>query len=77
MEVLLTTLASMFKPDERFIMHRYLSTRIAMAVGFIVIVAWFNYDLILNHSLHWDLAIIAGVMAATKLLAMAYLRIAH
>lgn len=77
MEVLLTILASMFKPDERFIMHRYLSTRMAMIVGFILIVAWFNYELVFNHSVHWDLAIIAGVMAATKLLAMAYLRMTH
>ena len=77
MEVLLTTVASMFKPDERFIMHRYHSTRIAMLVGFIVIVAWFNYDLIFNQSLHWDLVIIAGIMGVAKLLAMAYLRITH
>lgn len=77
MEVMLTILASMFKPDERFIMHRYHSTRISMIVGLGLIVAWFNYELIVNHTLRWDLALIVGVMAVTKLLVMAYLRSTH
>ena len=75
MEVILTTLASMFKPDERFIMHRYYSTRISMIIGIMLIVAWFNYELIVNNLLRWDLAIIAGAMAITKLLAMLYFRV--
>jgi hypothetical protein len=77
MEVILTTIASMFKPDERFIMHRYYSTRLSMIVGIILIVAWFNYELIVNQNLRLDLAIIVLVMAVTKILAMVYLRIAH
>ena len=74
MEVILTTLASMFKPDERFIMHRYYSTRISMIVGISLIVIWFNYELLVNDRLRWDLAIIAGVMAVTKVVAMLYYR---
>lgn len=77
MEVILTTLASWFKPDERFIMHRYHSTRVAMIVGIVLIVGWFNYEFIVNHHVRWDLAIIAGAMAVTKLVAMAYLRLTH
>ena len=77
MEVILTTVASWFKPDERFTMHRYHSTRVAMIVGIILIVGWFNYDLLVNHLVRWDLAIIAGAMAVAKLVAMAYLRITH
>ena len=75
MEVLLTTIASIFKPDERFIMHRYYSTRISMIVGIVLIVSWFNYGFLANDVLRLDLAIIAGGMAITKILAMAYYRI--
>jgi hypothetical protein len=77
MEVLLTILASVFKSDERFIMHRYQSTRIAMIVGIVLIVGYFNYELIVNEVLRWDLAIIAGAMAVTKILTMVYLRATH
>ncbi len=77
MEVFLTTIASMFKPDERFIMHRYYSTRISMIVGIVMIVVWFNYEFIAKGILRWDLAIIASVMAITKILAMIYYRISR
>lgn len=77
MDVLLTTIASLFKADERFIMHRYYSTRISMIVGIVLIVVWFNYELIAKDILRLDLAIIAGAMAITKILAMAYFRITH
>ncbi len=77
MEVILTTLAGMFKPDERFIMYRYYSTRLSMIVGMILIVIWFNYELFVNHNLRLDLAIVVGVMAVTKVLAMLYFRITH
>jgi hypothetical protein len=72
MEVLLATVASMFKPDERFIMHRYYSSRLALVAGVLSLVIWFNYELIASHHLRWDLAAIAGVMALTKLIAMVY-----
>jgi hypothetical protein len=74
MEVILTALASIFRPDERFIMHRYSSTRMAMIVGIVLIVGWFNYELIVKDVLRWDLAIIAAAMAITKVLTMVYLQ---
>ena len=77
MEVILHVLASMFKPDERFLMHRYYSTRMAMIVGMVLILGWFNYELLANQVLRWDLAIIAVAMAVTKLLAMVYLEVTH
>jgi hypothetical protein len=77
MEVILSTLASFFKPDERFIMHRYQSTRYAMIVGISMIVIWFNYELLVNNLMRWDLALIAGVMAVTKVLAMIILRLTY
>ena len=77
MEVILTTIASMFKPDERFIMHRYYSTRFSMIVGMVLIVAWFSYELIVNQYLRLDLAIIVVAIAVSKILAMVYLRITH
>lgn len=73
-----TVLAALFgaqELDERFVAHRYHSSRIALAVGMLVIVGWFMYDLYARDFFHADLAIIAGVMAATKLAAMAFLRL--
>jgi hypothetical protein len=77
MEVLLTTLASMFKPDERFIMHRYYSSRLALVAGVLSLAIWFSYELVANHHLRWDLVTIAGVMALAKLVAMIYFRSTH
>ena len=75
MEVLLTTLTSMFKPDERFIMHRYYSTRLSMIVGVVLLVIWFNIELLINDQIRLDLAIILGMMVITKILAMLYYRV--
>lgn len=63
--------------DERFIMHRYYSTRIAMIVGTIVLAGWFFYEQFINGVLRWDLFIILMVIAVTKVLAMIYFRITH
>lgn len=63
--------------DERFIMHRYYSTRIAMIVGMIVLAGWFFYEHFINGVLRWDLFIILMVIAVTKVLAMIYFRITH
>ena len=72
MEVLFTTISAMLKPDERFVMHRYYSSRLALVVGMLALAIWFNYELIANHRPRWDLAAIAGVMAVTKVAAMIY-----
>jgi hypothetical protein len=74
MEAIFATLAGLFKPDERSIMHRCYATRLAMVVGIILIAGWFCYELVANQHLRWDLAIIGGTMAVTKVLAMLYYR---
>ncbi len=63
--------------DERFVMHRYYSTRIAMIVGVILLAGWFFYENFINGVLRWDLFIILMAIALTKLGAMVYLRITH
>ena len=63
--------------DERFIMHRYYSTRIAMIVGMLLLVGWFLYDNFVNGIIRWDLFIILMAIAVTKLGAMVYFRITH
>ena len=68
-------LSGLFKVDERFVMHRFYSTRLAMAVGLLAIVIWFNYEIIVNQTLRWDLAIIVGIIALTKVGAMIFYRI--
>ena len=65
----------LFNVDERFIMHRYYSTRLAMTVGIIMIVGWFGYERYVNHHLRLDLVIITGAMALTKVAAMLYYRL--
>ena len=75
MEVLTTTIASMFKPDERFIMHRFYSTRVSMIVGLVAIFIWFNYELLVNDLYRWDLFAIVGMMGVTKVGVMLYLRL--
>ncbi len=63
--------------DERFIMHRYYSTRIAMIVGMLLLVGWFLYENFVNGIIRWDLFIILMAIAVTKLGAMIYFRITH
>jgi len=60
--------------DERFIMHRFKSTRLAVLVGFVVILALFTYNAVVHNVIRWDLFVIAMAMAVTKLGAMAYYR---
>jgi hypothetical protein len=61
--------------DERFVAHRYYSSRLALIAGMILILAWFSYGLVEHDRIRWDFLIIAGVMALTKLAAMAYFRL--
>ena len=72
MEVMLSTLTSLFKPDERFIMHRFKSSRLALAAGMVAILVIFNYEWLMRDTVRWDLAAIAGVMAVVKMVAMTY-----
>ena len=60
--------------DERFIMHRYKATRVAMVVGLIGMGAFFWFDYISNRMIRWDLLLIMGAMAVTKVGVMLYYR---
>lgn len=70
-----TLLNLIFKVDERFIMHRYYSTRLAMIVGVMLIGGWFLYEQFVNDIMRWDLFVILIVMALTKVTAMLYYRL--
>ncbi len=74
---LITALFSDVEMDERFIMHRYYSTRIAMIVGLVLIVGWFVYEMMVNDVPRWDLFVIVLAIALTKVTAMIYYRITH
>lgn len=63
--------------DERFVMHRYYSTRIAMIVGVFLLAGWLMYENFFNGVLRWDLFIILMAIAVTKVVAMIYFRITH
>ncbi|MGD9094023.1 MAG: hypothetical protein PVF74_14335 [Anaerolineales bacterium] len=71
-----SSIVSLFiDPDERFIMHRYYSSRLALAVGMILMSGFFFYEMLVNNQLRLDILITIAVMALTKVLAMAYYRI--
>lgn len=74
---LMASLFSDIEMDERFVMHRYYSTRIAMVVGMVLLVGWFTYEALVNDHLRWDLFLIVMAMALTKVAAMIYFRITH
>jgi hypothetical protein len=63
--------------DERFIMHRFKSTRLATLVGVVLMGVWFNYELLVNDRWRLDLLIILAVMAFTKVAALLYYRFAN
>jgi hypothetical protein len=60
--------------DERFIMHRFKSTRLATLVGVVMMALWFNYELLVNDVWRFDLVIILGAMLIAKVGAMLYYR---
>ena len=64
-----------FNPDERFITHRYQSSRLALAVGVIMMFIWAQYEWFVNDELRLDLLIILGAMALSKVGAMIYFRL--
>ncbi|MGD2157816.1 MAG: hypothetical protein PVG14_15125 [Anaerolineales bacterium] len=68
-------LDKVFNIDERFIMHRYYSTRWAIAVGLLMMGVWLLYEFYINGNLRMDLMVILGAMGLTKILAMFYYRI--
>jgi hypothetical protein len=70
-------LSRWFGMDERFIMHRYISTRWAVVVGVVLMAAWVNYEYIVNDTLRVDLLVILGAMLVTKVGVMIYYRLTH
>lgn len=69
--------SKLFSVDERFIMHRYHSTRWAVIVGMVLMAAWVNYEYFINQNLRIDLVVIMLVMAVTKVAVMIYLQRTH
>jgi hypothetical protein len=67
----------LFSIDERFVMHRYLSTRWSVMVGVILMALWVNFEYFVNQTLRMDLVIILLAMAITKLAVMVYLQRTH
>lgn len=68
-------LSKLFSVDERFIMHRYYSTRWAVIVGGIFMGVWILYEYFANQIVRFDFIIIMLAMAATKITAMLYYRL--
>jgi len=66
-----------FAIDERFIMHRYISTRWAVIVGVVMMAIWVNYEYLVNHTLRIDLLVILAAMVVTKVAVMVYYRLTH
>ncbi len=66
-----------FAVDERFVMHRYISTRWAVIVGVVLMAIWVNYEFIVNDTLRMDLIIILLAMLITKVAVMIYYRMTH
>jgi hypothetical protein len=63
--------------DERYIMHRYYSTRLATLVGAVLMGGWILYEFWGNGHLRLDLLVIMGVMALVKVGAMIFYRITN
>jgi len=61
--------------DERFMMHRFYSSRMALVAGALALGIWFNYDWFVNGRLRLDLVAILAIMALTKAVAMLYYRL--
>lgn len=60
--------------DERFLEHRRRSTSLAAIVGICVAGGLFEYRLIFQHILSWDLFAVVAVMALSKLVMMVWYR---
>jgi len=70
-------ISKIFSVDERFVMHRYYSTRLAVTVGAIVAGAWIYYDYFIKGILQSELLVVLLVMAVTKIATMIYYRLTH
>jgi hypothetical protein len=73
--VILGRSQSAFRFDERFVMHRLKSTRLAAVVGLFMMLGWFGYEAHVHRVYYWHLVVIVAAMAASKLGAMLYYRL--
>lgn len=60
--------------DERFVMHRYKSTRLAVLAGLLLLLVFFTYDAVEKDIVRWDLFAVSAAMAVVKVCAMIYYR---
>lgn len=60
--------------DERFVVHRFKSTRFAVLVGTILMFVFFTYHIVRDGVIRWDLFTVMIAMAVAKVAAMIYLR---
>lgn len=58
--------------DERFIVHRFKATRLAVAVGLALMAALFFHEAFARDRIRWDLLVIILAMAVTKVCALLY-----
>lgn len=58
--------------DERFVMHRLRSTRLAAIVGVIILSILLSYEFFMNKVFRWEILIVITAMALTKWAAMLY-----
>ncbi len=71
----LSAFLNFFKPDERFIMHRYQSSRVALIVMVVMMAVWFEYEYFVNETMRWDLLIILSASLVAKVGSMIYYRL--
>jgi hypothetical protein len=64
-----------WKFDERFLMHRLYSTRLAMVVTAVLMGIWFEYQLLVKGVYEWDIFAFLIVLAVIKVAAMIYYRL--
>jgi hypothetical protein len=60
--------------DERFVTHRFKSSRLAEHVGTNMIFVLFTYHTVVNITIRWDLFSVIAAMAVVKICAMLYYR---
>jgi hypothetical protein len=63
--------------DERFIQHRYKSTRAAVIVASLMMALWTWVDFFLHDVVRWDLLMIMLAMAVVKVSVMLYYRLTN
>ncbi len=61
--------------DERFLEHRRRSTSVAGLAGALLALCIFEYRLIVQHVIHWDLFAIIAIMAVVKIAMMLWYKL--